>query len=226
VTPAVPTWIQTFVLVGVALVVLLVPLKVVYEMTKGTRDRRRKLQDLVDRVRERFGSVKLERGLFAADRIAFTHEERAASITQPDDDELLLRLEPRLPLRFPLVVRTRGVSWPFAVLWESFRFLPRVKTFEPLIDESIDCYASGSFGALLRDLAGEGLPAGGKPTGLAESLIVLRRTPGVRRFELRISASGGFRILFELHADDLRYRADELESVVHHAWRIHDLLSC
>jgi len=224
VTTAIPTWIQAFVLAGVALVVLLVPIKVLYEMTKGTRDRRRKLQDLVDRVRERFGNARLERSLFAPDRISFTHEERAASIAQPDEDELLLRLEPKVPPRFPLVVRTRGVSWPFAVLWESFRFLPRVRTFEPLIDESIDCYASGSFGALLRELAGEGFSAGGKPTGLAESLIVLRRTPGVRRFELRSSPSGGFRILFELHADDLRYRPDELEAAVHHAWRLHDLL--
>jgi hypothetical protein len=70
----------------------------------------------------------------------------------------------------------------------------------------------------------DGIPAEGKPTGLAESLIILRKMPGVRRFELRMSPSGGFRLAFKLRADDLLYRAEELESAVHHAFQIYDLM--
>jgi hypothetical protein len=39
-----------------------------------------------------------------------------------------------------------------------------------------------------------------------------------------MSPSGGFRLSFLLRADDLLYRADELEAAVHHAFRLYDFL--
>jgi len=221
----IPIWIQAFVLVGIGVVVLLVPLKIVYEMTKGSRDRTRRLEDLADRLKERFGGVRFERGLFGPHRIRFTHEGRPATILQPDENELAIRLEPKVAPKFHALVRTRAViAWPFTVLWEAFRILPRIRTFDPLLDESLEIFASRTFGGYVRELAIDGIPAEGKPTGLAESLIVLRRAPGVRRFELRMSPAGGFRVWFELRADDLIYRPDELESAVHHAFRLYDLM--
>jgi hypothetical protein len=221
----IPHWIQVFVLVGVALVVLIVPIKILWEMTKGSRDRTRKADDLAARLKERFGGVRMEGGILGPHRVHLTSEGRPAIVFQPEPDELVIRLEPKIAPKFHFVARTRGaMSLRFTVMWESLRFLPRCRTFDPLIDESIDLYASGTFGAYLRELALDGLPAGGKPTGLAESLIVLRRLPGVRRFELRMSPSGGFRLSFLLRADDLLYRADELEAAVHHAFRLYDFL--
>ncbi len=221
----IPNWIQAFVLVGIALVVLIVPIKIVWEMTKGSRDRSRKADDLAARLKERFGGVRLEGGILGPQRIHLTSEGRPAVVFQPEPDELVIRLEPKVAPKFHAVARTRGrLSLPFAVMWESLRILPRHRTFDPLIDESIDLYASGPFGAYLRELALDGLPAGGKPTGLAESLIVLRRTPGARMFELRMSPAGGFRLRFLLRADDVLYRPDELEAAVHHAFRLYDLL--
>ncbi len=221
----IPPWIQTFVLVGIAVVVMAVPIKVLYEMTKGSRDRTRRMQDLADRLRERFGNVAFERGLLGPHRIRFTYEGRPATVVQPDDDEIAIRLEPKVAPKFHAVVRTRGrISWPFTVLWESLRPLRRIRTFDPLIDESIEIFATSVFGGYLRELALDGIPAQGKPTGLAESLIVLRRAPGVRRFELRMSPVAGFRLWFQLRADDLVYRPDEMESAIHHAFRLYDLL--
>jgi hypothetical protein len=99
-----------------------------------------------------------------------------------------------------------------------------VRTHDPLIDDTLAIYASEPFGAYLRELALDGIPAQGKPTGLAESLVVLRRLPGVRHFEFRMSPASGFRLTFLLRADDLLYRPDDLEAAVHHAFRLYDLL--
>jgi hypothetical protein len=221
----VPHWVQIFVLVGIALVVIVVPIRILYEMTKDSRERSRRFQDLSDRLKERFGAVESHRTVFGMSRIAFKHEGRPATVYQPSDDEILIQLEPKITPRFHVIARTRGVLTPaVAVMWESFRVLPRILTFDPLIDDSIALYATPLFGSYLREAALDGIPAEGKPTGLAESLVILRKMPGVRRFELRMSPAGGFRLSFKLRSDDMLYRPEELESAVHHAFQLYDLL--
>lgn len=221
--PNIPVWIQVFVLGGIALVALLVPAKILLELTKTSRDRTRRARDLADRLRERFGGVSFERGFFGPHRIRFTLEGRAAIVSMPEDDELEVRLDPKIAPGFPLVARTRGaVELPF--VFEGFRMLPRLRTFDSLIDESISIYATGVFAGYVREAALDGLPAGEKPKGLAESLFILRKLPGVRTFELRMSPGRGFRLRFDLRTEDLIHRPDELESVVHHAFKLYDLL--
>jgi hypothetical protein len=221
----IPHWIQAFVLIGIALVVIVIPIRILYEMTKDSRERSRRFQDLADRLKEKFGAVETHRTIFGMPRIEFKHDGRPATAYQPGDDEILIELEPRIEPKFHLIARTRGtLVAPVAVLWESFRILPRVLTRDPLIDDTIALYATPSFGSYLREAALDGIPAEGKPTGLAESLVILQKMPGVRRFELRMSPSSGFRVSFRLRADDLLYRPEELESAVHHAFQLYDLL--
>jgi hypothetical protein len=213
----IPTWIQAFVLAGIALVAIVVPLRILYEMTKDSRDRMRRLQDLTDRMKERFGAVRLDRSFFGLHSIRFTHEGRPVTLLQPAKDEFLIRLESKVKPKFHAIVRTRGpMDPPFTFMGESLRFLRRIRMGDPLLDDSMAIYATPIFGGYLRESALE------KPTGLAESLVVLRRMAGVRHFELRISPTGGFRV--KLRADDLLNRPDDLESAVHHAFRLHDLL--
>ena len=219
----IPVWIQAFVLGGIALVTLLVPAKILLELTKTSRDRTRRARDLADRLRERFGGVRFERGFFGPHRVRFTLEGRPAVVTMPDEDEIEIRLETTIAPAFPLVARTRGaVAWPVA--FEGFRMLPMLRTFDPLIDESIAIYATGAFAGYVREAALDGLPAGEKPRGVAESLFVLRKLPGVRTFELRMSPRAGFRLRFDLRTEDLIHRPDELESAVHHAFQLYDAL--
>jgi len=220
----IPHWVQVFVLVGIALVVIVVPIRILYEMTKDTRERNRRFKDLADRLGEQFGGVESRRSVFGLARIDFQHEGRPATVYQPADDEILIQLEPKVQPRFHVIARTRSSFTPnVAVMWESMKVLPRILTHDPLIDESIALYATPLFGGYLREAALDGIPAEGKPTGLAESLVILRRMPGVRRFELRMSPAG-FRISFKLRADDMLYRPEELESAVHHAFQLYDLL--
>lgn len=221
----VPHWVQIFVLVGIALVVIVVPIRILYEMTKDSRERNQRFKDLADRLRERFGGVECHRSMFGLSRINFSLEGRAATVYQPADDEIMIQLEPRIEPKFHVIARTLGpFSGGVAVMWESFRILPRVMTYDPLIDDSIALYASPVFASYLREATVDGIPAEGKPTGIAESLVILRKIPGIRRFELRMSPSGGFRLSFKLRSDDLLYRPEELESAVHHAFQLYDLL--
>ncbi len=223
--PAIPGWIQAFVIIGIGLVVLLIPIKVLFEMTKGARDRMSKLRDFAGRLKERFAAVRVERGVLGPSSVRFTHEGRPAIFIRPEEDELILRLEPKVRPGSCMIVETLGgIDWGFAIVWDSFRVLRRVRTHDPLIDESLAIYASGVFGGYLRELTLDGIPAQGKPTGLAESLVVLRRLPGVHRMKLVMSPAGGFRLALRLRADDILYRPDELEAVVHHAYRLYDLL--
>lgn len=221
----VPHWIQAFVLLGIALVVIVVPIRILYEMTKDSRERSRRFQELAGRLKEKFGSVEAHRTIFGMSRIAFKQDGRPAAVYQPSDDEILIELEPKVEPKFHVIARTRGaVTPPVAMMWESFRLLPRILTHDPLIDDSIALYATPTFASYLREAALDGIPAEGKPTGLAESLVILRSMPGVRRFDLRMSPSGGFRLLFLLRTDDLLYRPEELESAIHHAFQLYDLL--
>ena len=221
----IPHWVQVFVLVGIALVVIVVPIRILYEMTKDSRERSQRFKDLADRLRERFGGVESHRTVFGLARITFSHEGRPATVYQPADDEIMIQLEPKVQPKFHVIARTLGpFSGGFAMMWESFKILPRVTTFDPLIDESIALYASPLFGNYLREAMLDGIPAEGKPTGMVESLLILRKMPGVRRFELRMSPTGGFRLAFKLRADDMLYRPEELESAVHHAFQLYDLM--
>jgi hypothetical protein len=221
----IPHWIQVFVLLGIALVVVIVPIRILYEMTKDSRERGRRFSDLADRLKEKFGGVESHRTVFGMSRIAFQHEGRPAAVYQPSDDEILIELEPKIEPKFHLIARTKGTLTPaVAMMWESFRLLPRILTHDPLIDESVALYATPIFGSYLREAALDGIPAEGKPTGLAESLVILRKMPGVKHFELRMSPSSGFRLSFRLNSDDMLYRPEELESAVHHAFQLYDLL--
>ena len=219
----IPSWVQTFVLVGIAFVILVVPVRVLYAMTKTSRDRLRRVRDLADRLRERFTEVSVERRLLGPHRIKFKSEGRSLSAALPEDDVLEVRLDPRLAPAFPLVARTRGTLTP-SVAFEGFRMLPRMRTFDPLIDDTVAIYATGAFAGYVREAALAGLPAGGKPQGIAESLLILRRLPGIRHFELRMSRGGGFRVRFDLRSEDLIYRPDELEAAVHHFFRLYEQL--
>ena len=220
----IPEWIQIFVMVGIGTLFIVIPIRIFYEETKGSRDRAQRVRDLADRLRERFGEVMIDRSFLGPATIRFTHEERSVLI-QPDDKELRIQLEPKISPTFHAIVRTRGwLSLPFKILWSSFRILPRIRTTDSVLDEGISIYSTPVFGNYVRDLALDGLPSGGKPAGLAESLIVLRNMPGVRWFEVRVTPGGGFRVRFKLRAEDLIYRADELESAIHHAFRLYELM--
>ncbi|GEM_PF-6894564 len=219
----VPLWIQIFVITGIILILFVVPIRILWEMTKGGRDRRKRIEDFAGRLRERFDEVETKRSVFGTDVIRFKHEGRSVSISLPEKDEVVVRLEVPSPPKFPCVIRTKsGIAWPFAL--EGIRLLPRIRIYDALLDDAVLIHSTRPFGDYLRELALAAVPPKGKPAGIAENIIVLRRAPGLRWFRLMMSEGGGFRVRFRLRAEDLLYRPDELESVVHHATALYDSL--
>ena len=149
----IPEWIRIFVMVGIGSLFIIIPIRIIYEETKGARDRSQRVRDLADRLRERFAEVTIDRSFLGSSLIRFTHEERAVLI-QADDRELRLQLEPKISPTFHAIVRTRGwLSLPFKILWSSFRILPRIRTSDPILDEGISIYSTPVFGNYMRDLA-------------------------------------------------------------------------
>jgi hypothetical protein len=223
--PEIPDWIETFVLVGIGLLIVAVPVRVVYEMTRGSRDRTRRLKDLAERLRERFGSVRLESTFLGPPYLRLESEGRPAILSLPAEDAVAVRLDPGPDPVVRALFRTRRpVRSPFAFTTDGWRVLERVPVADPLVDGAADVYADGGIAAAIRELLSDGVPGSPAPSPLAESLIVLARLPGVREFRLKVSPRGDSRALFRLRAEDLLHRPDEMESAVHHAFRIHDLL--
>ena len=222
----IPGWIAGFVLGGIALLLVVVPLRVLWDLTRRSRLRARRLRELADRLRGSFEEVRLEGGFPAPSRIRAAHEGRPLALALPRPSELLLRPEPGRTPAAHLILRTRGRwAWPWALQWDSLRLLRRVRTGDPLVDETMAVYASPALGTWIRELALLGTDAGGKPSPLVESLVILRRLPGIGRMELRISPAGGFLVRFRLRAEDLLYRPEDVEAAAHHAFRLFDLLA-
>lgn len=222
----IPGWIQLFVLGGIALLLIVVPARVLWGMTRRSRERARRLRDLAERLCGHLQDVRLEGGIPAAPRIRATHEGRPLTLTLPSPYELRLRLEPGRSPAARLILRTRGRwDWPWAVQWVPPRWLRRARTGDPLVDETLVIYASPALGSWIRELALRESDPRGNPSALVESLVVLRRLPGVAKMELRISPSGGFLLRLRLRSEDLLYRPEDLESAAHHAFRLFDLLA-
>lgn len=204
----VPGWIENFVFFGVIFVVLFVPLKVFWDLTKDTRGRRKRLEGLTERLKERFSEVSLEGGRLAPARIRFIHEGKGVLLFAPSKRRFELRLEETISPKFP--VRMRLARWGCPWTWVGGRLLGQVR----LGDTAWRIWTTPGFGAYLQELAQE-------PPSFTDSLIVLRSLPGVRRVDLTLSPSSGLRLRLDLDLDDLAYRPDALEAALHHARAVH-----
>lgn len=223
--PEIPDWIETFVLVGIGLLIVAVPVRVAYDMTRASRDRARRLRDLADRLRERFGPVRVESAFLGPAFLKLVHEGRTALVSLPGENAVALRLDPGPDPSVRAVFRSRRwVRSPFTFTKDGWRVLERVPAADPLVDGAVDVYADAATAWAIRDLWVGGAPESSSPSPLVESLVILAKLPGVREFQLRISPRGDSRALFRLARQDLVHRPDEMESALHHAFRIHDLL--
>ncbi len=217
----VPEWIQYFVLAGIGLVVIAVPLRIIWAATRGLRKHNDKMDEFADRLRERFNEVQVKRSIIGPTCVHFKHESRKASVTVHGDQDIVVRLDESISPKFPVVVKTqRKLLFPWAFV--GLRVLPRIRTFDALVDDAVAIYAEGAFANYLRDVLNNSITREGKASGLSESLTVLRRLSGVRKFRLSAAPEGAIAVRLVLRTQDLFFRPDELESVVHHLGVVYD----
>jgi hypothetical protein len=217
----IPPWVPIFVMAGIGLVVVAVPLRLLWKATKSLRARGEKLDQFADRLRERFNEVSQHRGLLGPSSISFKHERRRVSVTVHGLRSVTVRLDETPTPKFACVITTNRRFLPPATL-AGLRLLPRIRTFDSLLDDAVAIYATPVFGAFLRDMIADAITIEGKPSGLVESLICLRRLSGVRRFRLWTAPEGAMAVRLSLRTEDFFFRADQVESVVHHMGTLYD----
>jgi hypothetical protein len=221
--PEIPAWIPYFVLGGIAFIIVVVPLKILWEATTSRRERSQKVEKFLDRLRERFNEVSFRRGIIGPSRVTFKHNARKVTLWIADLDELVVQLDENISCKMPMVVKTKGRWTPkWALL--GLRPLPRVLTHDSMIDDAVAIYATAALASYLYEVVQFSVTKEGKPSEVADSLIVLRRAPGVRKFRLTMTPEGPLRIRLRLSTEDMLYRPDQLESVIHHLQRLYDTL--
>lgn len=220
----IPSYILYFVLGGIVLLLLVIPIRMVWLATRGSREREGKLRDFADRLKEKFREVAYVRGAFGYSGVRFQHEDRTFSMAVPSDRRALLKIEGPVHPAFHIFLREkRWTCLPWKFLWESLQLLRRFRIHDPLIDDDIALYSSGAFAAYLHDLVQKDIPAEGKPEGVAESLVVLSKLPGVRSFRITMSPSAGLRLHLRFRTEDLFYRPEEMESAAHHLAQLYNV---
>src|SRR5262245_25571680 len=131
----VPEWIQYFVLAGIGLVVIAVPLRIIWAATRGLRKHNDKMDEFADRLRERFNEVQVKRAIIGPTCVHFKHENRKATVTVHGDEDIVVRLDESISAKFPVVVKTqRRFLLPWALV--GLRVLPRIRTFDALVDDA------------------------------------------------------------------------------------------
>jgi hypothetical protein len=204
-------------LAGMLLVLVVLPIRILWGVARRARDRSEKIQRLAERMRENFSGVSIHRIVLRNPEIRFTAEGRKAALEPGDFRRLRLRMEEHPPVALAVMIRSR--RW---LAWPAGASLDPVPTGDPLIDGSVELFANTSLAGFLRDRfldsAGEGAPS----SDLVDSLHVLKGLPGVKRFVFRFIPDRGVSADLKLKTEDLYFRMDDLEALLHHLHQLHD----
>jgi len=202
---------------GMLLLFVLLPIRILISAARRARDRAERLEQLARRMREKFSGVSIHRLVLRNPEIRFTVEGRKASLEPDDFKRLRLRLEEHPPV--PLAVMIRSKRWP---AWPAGASLDRVPTGDPLVDPSIEIYANTSLAGFLRDRFLDSVGEGAPSSDLIDSLLVLKSLPGVKRFDFRFIPDRGVSADLKLKTEDMFYRMEDLEALIHHLHQLHD----
>ncbi|HTF57583.1 MAG TPA: hypothetical protein VK661_10150 [Planctomycetota bacterium] len=213
----VPDWLPLFFMIGVLLVLVAVPARILWDATRKSRERDDRLGRLAERMREKFGEVTPQRPFLGEPRIRFTVEGRKAVLELSDARRLRLHMEEESSVPLPVVIRSRRWS-----IWPAGPSLSRISTGDPIVDDAIEILAAPTFAGFLSDRFLDGMAGETSRNDLGDSLIVLKGLPGVKRFEFRFAPDRGVAADLRLSTEDMIHRVDELESLLHHLHQLHE----
>jgi hypothetical protein len=209
-------FIHLVALVGLLLLLVTLPAGLLYRAIKASRESDERLNRLATRLRDKFSDVTPRRPYFGPPQIAFKVEGRQAHLEIVDKRRLRMRVEETPSVPLPVVIRSRGWS-----LWPAGGDLQRVATHDPIVDEAMEILAASGFAGFLGDRFLDGAGGETSRTELSDSLIVLNSLSGVKAFEFRFAPDYGVGADLRLRTEDMFYRVDELESLLHHLHELH-----
>ena len=198
------------------LLLITVPATILWRAIKASRETDERLRRMADRMREKFGEVTPRRLFFGPPQISFKVEGRAAHLEIVDAKRLRLRIEESPGVPLPVMIRSRG--WSLFSLRGSMQ---RIATNDPVIDDTMEIFAGETFAGFLADRFLDGAAGETGRTDLGDSLIVLKSLPGVKGYEFRFAPDVGVGADLRLKTEDLFYRVEELESLIHHLHLLH-----
>ena len=201
---------------GILLLLVALPAGILWRALKASRESDDRLGRLATRMRERFGEVAPRRPFFGPPQIAFKVDGRKALLEVSDPRRIRIRLDESPDVPLPVLIRSRG--W---TLWPAGGSLQRVPTGDPLLDDRVEIFAGSSFAGFLGDRFLDGTGGETSRSELADSLIVLGNLSGVKGFEFRFAPDEGVGVDLRLKTEDLLYRMEELESLLHHLHELH-----
>jgi hypothetical protein len=204
-------------LVSSLLLLVTIPAGLLYRAIKASRESDDRLSRLAARLREKFSDVTPRRPYFGPPQVSFKAEGRQAHLEIVDKRRLRLRVEESPTVPLPVIIRSRGWS-----LWPSGGFLQRIATHDPLVDDSMEILAASTFAGFLGDRFLDGAGGETSRTELSDSLLVLKSLSGVKAFEFRFAPDYGVGADLRLRTEDLFYRVDELDSLIHHLHELHE----
>ena len=194
-----------------------IPASLLWRAIKASQESDDRVSRLATRMREKFGEVTPRRPFFGPPQIAFKVEGRQAHLEIVDKRRIRLRVEESPSVPLPVLIRSKGWS-----LWPAGGSLQRLATHDPSVDDSMEVYAATSFAGFLADRFLDGVDGETSRTELGDSLIVLKSISGVKAFEFRFAPDVGVGADLRLKTEDLFYRVDELESLLHHLHQLHE----
>ncbi len=215
---ALPWW-KTALWGAAGLVAAWILFRLAWRWFRRRSEHRSRADHVAVRLREVFREVSPRRGL-GAPAIDFKDKGRACRLVLHSARKLSVEMEIQPDVPLPVVIRSRKwlKIWP---VLHGLEALERVVLADAVVDDQVELYANGMFAAFIQDRVMEQVPLDGPPTGLGESLLVLSATPGVRSYEVRFEPGGRDRLHLKLRTEDLLYRPEDLESLLHHVANLH-----
>ncbi|HKS16704.1 MAG TPA: hypothetical protein VJU16_05290 [Planctomycetota bacterium] len=210
-------FIPVFFIFSLLLLLVTIPAGLLWRAIRSSRESDERLRRLAERMREKFGEVKPRRPFFGSPRIAFKVDGREAHLEITDSRRMKVRVEESPGVPLPVIIRSRGWS-----MWPAGGSLQRVSMGDAVIDDSTEIYAGATFAGFLSDRFLDGLGGETSRSELGDSLIVLQNLSGVKSFEFRFAPDSGAGADLKLKTEDMFYRVDELESMLHHLHALHE----
>jgi hypothetical protein len=203
-------------MISILVLLVSIPLSFLWRAIKASQGRDELVGRMAARLREKFSEIVPRRPFFGPPRISFKADGLKVHLLIADKKRLGLHIEESPGVPLPVLIRSRRWS-----IWPAGGLLQRISAHDPLVDDSMEIYASTIFAGFLADRFLDGNAGETSRSELSDSLLVLGNLSGVKAFEFRFVPDHGTMADLKLKTEDLYYRVDELESLIHHLHKLH-----